>query len=125
MGRCKPPLAARGLLGCRPTINGDNVVTSRRLRLAPEWGCYPLWDDATGEPIDPDATGLPDALAVRIEAWDLAFQAILDHAYPPDSKFPTEEAERAYLDEGRAIAAELRQLFGDGFVDRFTWRVRS
>lgn len=98
----------------------------RRFRLAPEWGCYPLWDEETGESVETASLGLPVELTERIDAWDQEFQAILDQNYPPDSKFPTEAAEQAYLAEGRAIAAELKNLLGeDAFVDRFSAAARE
>lgn len=94
-----------------------------RIRFNPEWGCYPLWDDATGEPLELGAIGLPPDLAARIDAWDGLFQAILDQNYPPDSKFASPEAEAAWVAEGKALAEELRRVLPPGaFVDRFSAR---
>lgn len=83
-----------------------------RLRLAPEFGCWPLWDDATGDTLEPDAWPLPPELAVRIRAWDDAFQATLDPAYPPDSRFPSPAAEAAWRAEGEAVARAIQAHIG-------------
>lgn len=45
-----------------------------RLRIAPELGCWPLWDDETGRNCDHLSMDLPTDLAMAIETWDLAFQ---------------------------------------------------
>lgn len=83
------------------------AAPSRRLRLAPEWDCWPLWDHRTGDNLDPACLGLPADLVARINAWDAAYQATYDRDDPLASRFPSSEAEAAYLAEGRAIAGEL------------------
>lgn len=83
------------------------AAPSRRLRFAPEWECWPFWDDRTGDNLDPASLGLDPALVARINAWDAAFQATYDRDDPLASCFPSREAEATYLAEGRAIAGEL------------------
>lgn len=88
------------------------------IRLAPEFGCWPTWDDATGDTLDPAELPIPAALAGRIRRWDAAFQATLDHAYPPDSRFPTETAEAAWRAEGNAIFDALVDRLGPDRIRR-------
>ena len=89
-------------------------MAERTLRLAPEFGCWPLWDDATGDNLDPADWPLPPDLAARLRAWDDAFQSTFDSAYPPDSRFPSLEAEAAWTAEGEALAAAIEQVVGAG-----------
>jgi hypothetical protein len=91
----------------------------RRIRLAPEYGCWPTWDDRTGDNLDPHDLALPGDLAARLVAWDGVFQATLDHAYPPDSRFPDAATEAAWTEEGEALTQALREALGtDGLVVR-------
>lgn len=78
-----------------------------RLRLGASWQCWPLWDDESGENLDPRALSLPAGLMVRILEWDDAFQGIFDDDDPLHSGFPSGEAEAAWRNEGRAIAEAL------------------
>lgn len=88
------------------------------IRLAPEFGCWPTWNDATGDPLDPAELPIPLALAQRILHWDDAFQAILDDAYPPDSRFPDAAAEAAWRAEGNALFDALVEHLGPACVRR-------
>lgn len=90
------------------------MAERRVFRLAPEYGCWPLWDDATGDNLEPEHWPLPPDLAARLRAWDDAFQATLDSAYPPDSRFASAEAEAAWTAEGAALKAALIELLGAG-----------
>lgn len=80
-----------------------------RLRLAPEFHCLPLWDDATGDMLVADELGLSEDLVARIRTWDGDFQALYRFNHPVGSCFETVEAERAWVSEGEAIANELRR----------------
>lgn len=88
------------------------------IRLAPEYGCWPTWNDTTGDTLDPAELPIPAALVDRILSWDAAFQATLDDAYPPDSRFATEAAEAAWRAEGNAIFDALVDHLGPGRVRR-------
>lgn len=94
------------------------MIAPPAIRLAPEYGCWPTWNDATGDTLDPAELPIPGALADRILRWDAAFQATLDDAYPPDSRFPTEAAEAAWRAEGNAIFDALIDHLGPDRVRR-------
>ncbi|MFC5344152.1 hypothetical protein ACETK8_18575 [Brevundimonas staleyi] len=93
-------------------------TSPRTIRLAPEFGCWPLWDDESGDYLDPAALPLPPALAERIARWDDAYQATLDPDYPPDSRFPDAAAEAVWRAEGEAIFEALTDLLGADRVRR-------
>ncbi len=88
------------------------------LRIAPEFQCWPTWDDATGDSLDPADLPIPAALAERVRLWDQAFQAIFDDACPPDSRFPDPAAEAAWRAEGNAIFDALCEVLGPDRVRR-------
>lgn len=77
-----------------------------RLRLAPEWECWPLWDDETGDNLDPRDLKLPPTLLARLLAWDDLFQATFNRDDPLASVLPGEE----WRAEGRALADAIRAL---------------
>ncbi|AOS61036.1 hypothetical protein [Actinoalloteichus hymeniacidonis] len=47
-------------------------------------------------------------LVVALTAWDDEYQSIYDRGYPPDSRFPTPEAERAWIEKGKELAARVK-----------------
>ncbi|MBO9588518.1 hypothetical protein [Devosia sp.] len=75
-----------------------------RLRLAPEWECWPLWDHETGDNLDPRDLKLPPALLARLVAWDDVFQATFNRDDPLASVLPGED----WQAEGRALAEALK-----------------
>lgn len=82
-----------------------------RLRLAPEFHCHPLWDIDTGQPVNPLVLDLPNDLGFRIEDWDDKFQLTFNEADPSTSDFATNDERAAYMAEGRAIAAALKDVW--------------
>lgn len=94
------------------------MAPPRILRFAPEFGCWPLWDDETGDALTPDDLPISADLAERIRCWDDAFQAVFDDAYPPDSRFPDDAAETAWRAEGNAIFDALCGALGPDRVRR-------
>lgn len=92
-------------------------MTAPRVRLAPEYGCWPTWDE-TGDCLDPADLPIPKDLVDRIARWDDAFQATLDRSYPPDSRFPDDADEAAWRVEGEVIFAALSESLGPDHVTR-------
>jgi hypothetical protein len=78
------------------------------VRVAPEYGCWPLWHDEGGDCLHPNDLELSNDLARRILDWDERFQATLNNDDPASSKFATEEEEAAHFAEGRAIAEAIK-----------------
>jgi hypothetical protein len=101
--------------------NGDIVPDFReeappkRLRVAPEWGCWPLWNDETGQNVSHFHLKLPEDLGMRIEEWDDLWQATYNEDDPANGDFKSEAERNAYVVEGRAIVDELKRIW-DGEV---------
>ncbi|MER7011246.1 hypothetical protein ABT324_07445 [Saccharopolyspora sp. NPDC000359] len=106
-----------------------------RVRLAAEWGAGPLWISfgegaATAANYLPEEVRqflpLPPDLLLDIARWDHGYQRILDENYPPDSKFPSEQAALQFRRTGYALAKQLRAAlppeitveYAENFSDR-------
>jgi len=77
------------------------------LRLAPEYHCWPTWDEENGNLVDPADLGLSQALVDRINAWDARFQETYRDDDPYGSRFSDVAQERQWVRDGNAIAADL------------------
>jgi len=91
---------------------------SELLRLAPEVGCWPLWNDETGDNLDPARLPLPADLVEQLMRWDAKYQETHDPVNPASSGFPTREAEVEFRAEGKALASSLRTVWLGGVVLR-------
>lgn len=87
-----------------------------RLRFAPEYGCWPTWNDDTGDNVDPADLGLPDELLARLRQWDDAWQATFKPDDPAASGFADDEEAQRWIDEGRAIAGEIERQWARPLV---------
>lgn len=102
--------------------NGDVVRDFReepppkRLRVAPEWGCWPLWNDETGQNVSHFHLKIPEDLMGRIEEWDDLWQATYNDDDPAKGDFKSEAERTAYVVEGRAIVEELRRVWSGEVV---------
>jgi hypothetical protein len=102
--------------------NGDVVPDIReepppkRLRVAPEWGCWPLWNDETGQNVSHFHLKLPEDLMARIEEWDDLWQATYNDDDPANGDFKSEDERSAYVVEGKAIIGELKRLWNGEVV---------
>lgn len=57
-----------------------------------------------------------------IQAWDDEYQNTLDQNYPPDSAFPSLEADIAHNEKGRLLARALQEELGEGYLVNFKER---
>ena len=81
----------------------------------PDYDSYPLWLDtaARHENVDPSAIGLSPELSERLLLWSDAFDATLVRDHPARSGFPTPSDESAFIETGRALAAQVVSEWGD------------
>lgn len=89
----------------------------QRIVIEPAQGLWPLIDADTGIRFN-HLTWLGEDLGWRVEDWDDVLQRAFytDDAPVDEPAFASQEEEAAYLAEAEAIAAALRQAYGDGNV---------
>jgi hypothetical protein len=73
---------------------------SKRLSIRTDYGAWPIWDVDDFGYIDPAKLPLKQETIDRLNVWQDTFDATLNQVYPPDSKFPSEEAKRNWIQEG-------------------------
>jgi hypothetical protein len=87
-----------------------------------DYKCWPLWwdrpDKEMGD-VDPRTLPLSSELIERLYAWAAWYDSTLNEEYPPDSRFASEADEQSFLQEGRALTAEVRRELGPEFVVRY------
>lgn len=96
-------------------VESEPPVT--RVRLAPAWGCSPLLNADTGEPVNPAWLDIDYELADRIERWDDTWQATYNADDPASGGFKDEMARAAYVAEGRELVAALRAQWRGELVE--------
>lgn len=89
-------------------------MTDPQIRVSAEWRCWPTWTiDADGFLDNPDPHDLVDgAFADDLVAWADEFDAIYDPEDPGSAAFPSEAAEREFVERGRALAQRLADRLG-------------
>jgi hypothetical protein len=92
------------------------------IRLAPDYGCHPLfWDgrDASkvGD-IDPSSVPLRPDTIERLDAWAARFDSWLDPDNPGGPPPPAEEVD-AFEAEGLELWTRVREELGPGYRVRY------
>jgi hypothetical protein len=82
-----------------------------------DYGCHPLWaaDDDGTRNVSPDELPLSAELRAALAAWARAFDATLNHEYPPDSGFRSAAEENDFETEGRRLWNHLRAQLGGAY----------
>jgi hypothetical protein len=90
----------------------------KRLKLMPDYQCFPIWNISPGEYGDVNPAELPisKVLQLDLSRWAAAYDGTLNLEYPPASGFVSEEAGRAFEEEGTRLLTLLRDELGPGFV---------
>lgn len=76
------------------------AAMSKRLSIRTDYGAWPIWDVDDFGYIDPATLPLSKETVDRLNIWQHTFDATLNQTYPPDSDFPSKEAEKAWIQEG-------------------------
>ncbi|MFI9719712.1 hypothetical protein ACIHFE_08655 [Streptomyces sp. NPDC052396] len=96
------------------------MAEPRLIRVMADYDCHPLWvpdfPEYNVSPDDPRLSLSPE-LAQRLDRWALEYDGILVRDDPASSAFPSEEAERAFIATGKALARQLARERGPA------WRV--
>jgi hypothetical protein len=85
-----------------------------KLRLMPDYECYPLWESRAAGAVNVDPADLPisDRLRQELRAWAQQYDATLNRHDPASSGFADREAEQAFEQEGLRLWQALRDELG-------------
>ncbi|HEY9663690.1 MAG TPA: hypothetical protein V6C65_35020, partial [Allocoleopsis sp.] len=72
----------------------------KRIRLGVEYGCWPTWNVDDVGCFDPVELPINQDTFERLNNWQEVFDDTLNHDYPPDSCFPSEEVAKIWSREG-------------------------
>jgi hypothetical protein len=99
------------------------VDEMRGFKLMPEYECAPVWEDVPDgtRNVDPAQLPISPELARELNGWADEFEATFNAEYPPDSGFPSPEAEADFDRRGRDLCRRLAAELGDtGRVSYFS-----
>lgn len=67
----------------------------KKFKLMADFQCYPLWiiSDVEAGDINPDILPISASLKEDLHKWAQKYNATFNAEYPPDSGFPSAEAE--------------------------------
>ena len=81
----------------------------RRLKLMPDYDCWPIWDMDEPGNVDPETLSLPSELIDALNQWQATYDATLVRDDPRRSGFPSDRALEDFTDEGRGLAERLQK----------------
>lgn len=90
----------------------------RKIKLMPDYNCFPLWGasaDDVGN-IDPEELPISTLLKKKLLDWSQKYDATLNLDDPIESGFRSEEEEQAFKSEGQALALLLQKELGADFL---------
>ena len=87
----------------------------KRIKLMPDYDCYPLWDmDDVGE-FEPEELPLSVSTVERLLQWQDTYDGILNRDDPASSDFASEEDRVAFEQEGISLWQQLQKELGDEY----------
>lgn len=101
-------------------VNSPPFTQPTRVLLAPEVGCWPLWDADDGRNLDPWRLDLPDDLRDRITDFDGRVIEALDVDHDDGPTIVDPEAVRRLEAEAIELARALVAIYGE---DGVAWKL--
>ncbi|MFB2898748.1 hypothetical protein ACE1CI_38030 [Aerosakkonemataceae cyanobacterium BLCC-F50] len=83
----------------------------KTIKLMADYGCYPLWwvDSEKVGAIAPSDLPLSQETIKQLEVWSSVYDATLNHDYPPDSGFLSEQDAEKFERQGIILWQQLSQ----------------
>ncbi|MBD1850926.1 hypothetical protein [Leptolyngbya sp. FACHB-711] len=81
----------------------------KRIRLGAEYSCWATWYVDDVGCFDPVKLPISQETLERLNKWQDVFDDTLDHDYPPDSRFPSEEVAKIWSREGIRLWVQLQR----------------
>ncbi|GAA3832753.1 hypothetical protein [Nocardioides panacisoli] len=97
-------------------------MPERTVLIYADWKAWPTWTVTDSGSVDnpsPSDLGLSDELSADLVAWADEYDAIFDEDYPPDTAFPSEEAERSWIARGHELARRAAAELGPATEVRY------
>ena len=88
-----------------------------KIKLMPDYQCYPLWgisENNLGN-IDPKSLPISEGLISSLMDWAKEYDATLNLEDPLSSGFATKELELAFKKEGEYLLKRLRTELGNSY----------
>lgn len=95
------------------------MTSIRRLRVAVDYGAFPVWDLDDGGMVDPTTLPVDADLVARLQAWADRFDATVDWDDPAAATLPSPAWRRRFDSDGRALARDLQAQLGPAYDVRF------
>jgi hypothetical protein len=89
----------------------------RKIKLMPDYQCFPLWEASDGMlgNIDPNSLPISQTLKVDLAEWAHSFDLTLNLDDPPSSGFPDAQTEDAFIQQGNELGIRLQKELGQSF----------
>ncbi|WP_341738070.1 hypothetical protein [Microcoleus sp. CAWBG640] len=87
----------------------------QRIKLMPDYSCYPLWDRDDGGDIEPWELPLSEATIERLLNWQKIYDGIIDWDDPASAGFASAQEEIAFEREGISLWKQLQKELGDEY----------
>jgi len=87
----------------------------QRIKLMPDYSCYPLWDRDDGGDIEPWELPLSEATIERLLNWQKIYEGIIDWDDPASAGFASAQEEIAFEREGISLWKQLQKELGDEY----------
>ena len=89
-----------------------------RLKVMPDYGCYPLWSDVRLGDVDPSSLPLSDGLVADLLEWSDFFDSKLVWDDPASTHWSKEEAV-SFNALGERLTARMAEELGPGYAVRY------
>ena len=90
-------------------LNFSKVLMVKRIKLMPDYNCYPIWDMDEVDNINPQDLPLKTETIHRLNAWADLFECGLDWHDPGGKSLWSEEDTNLYQQEGLSLWHQLHQ----------------
>jgi hypothetical protein len=87
----------------------------QRIKLMPDYSCYPLWDRDDGGDVEPWELPLSEATIERLLNWQKIYDGIIDWDDPAAAGFASAQEEIAFEREGISLWLQLQKELGDEY----------
>ena len=87
----------------------------QRIKLMPDYSCYPLWDRDDGGDIEPWELPLSETTIERLLNWQKIYDGIIDWDDPASAGFASSQEEIAFEREGISLWKQLQKELGDEY----------